>query len=76
MEKLKKLEYTVSKDGQKVPLKGKARPRLYKALFGAFWLPYFIVGIYTFIQVKTISNNSYNNNNFNFAKKHGNSSIT
>ncbi|KAL6424747.1 hypothetical protein ACFW04_010010 [Cataglyphis niger] len=49
LEKLEKLEYTVGKDGQKVPLKRNARPRLYKALFGAFWLPYFIVGIYIFI---------------------------
>ncbi|XP_029676365.1 multidrug resistance-associated protein 4-like [Formica exsecta] len=51
LEKLKKLEYTVGKDGQKVPLKGNARPRLYKALCGAFWLPYFIIGIYVFIQI-------------------------
>ncbi|XP_050461230.1 ATP-binding cassette sub-family C member 4-like isoform X2 [Cataglyphis hispanica] len=49
LEKLEKLEYTVGKDGQKVPLKRNARPRLYKALFGAFWLPYFIDGIYIFI---------------------------
>ncbi|XP_070149137.1 ATP-binding cassette sub-family C member 4 [Polyergus mexicanus] len=51
LEKLKKLEYTVGKDGQKVPLKGNTRPRLYKALFGAFWLPYFIIGIYIFILI-------------------------
>lgn len=50
LEKLKKLEYTVSKDGQKVPLKRNARPKLYKALFRAFWLPYVIIGIYLFSQ--------------------------
>ncbi|KAL6254636.1 hypothetical protein P5V15_013943 [Pogonomyrmex californicus] len=50
LEKLKNLEYTVGKDGQKVPLKKNARPRLYKAIFYAFWLPYFIIGIYSFIQ--------------------------
>ncbi|XP_070149139.1 ATP-binding cassette sub-family C member 4-like isoform X2 [Polyergus mexicanus] len=55
LEKLKKLEYTVDKDGQKVPLKRNTRPRLYKALFGAFWLPYFIIGIYIFIQGWIIS---------------------
>ncbi|GAB1868440.1 Multidrug resistance-associated protein 4-like [Camponotus japonicus] len=50
LQKLKKLEYTVGKDGQKVPLKKNIRPKLYKALFGAFWLPYAIIGIYIFIQ--------------------------
>ncbi|XP_036142954.1 multidrug resistance-associated protein 4 isoform X2 [Monomorium pharaonis] len=50
LDKLKNLEYTVGKDGQKVPLKRNARPRLYKAIFNAFWLPYFIIGIYQFIQ--------------------------
>lgn len=63
LEKLKKLEYTVGKDGQKVPLKGNARPRLYKALCGAFWLPYFIIGIYVFIQVKTISKKKHQMHN-------------
>ncbi|XP_014467785.1 PREDICTED: multidrug resistance-associated protein 4-like [Dinoponera quadriceps] len=51
LEKLKKLEYTVGKDGQKVPLKKNGRPRLYKAIFRAFWLPYFITGIYSIIQL-------------------------
>ncbi|XP_072762869.1 ATP-binding cassette sub-family C member 4 [Anoplolepis gracilipes] len=50
LERLQKLEYTVGKDGQKVPLKENARPKLYKALFHAFWLPYVIIGIYIFIQ--------------------------
>lgn len=50
LQKLKKLEYTLGKDGQKVPLKKNVRPKLYKALFGAFWLPYAIIGIYIFIQ--------------------------
>ncbi|XP_029164634.1 multidrug resistance-associated protein 4-like isoform X2 [Nylanderia fulva] len=51
LEKLKNLEFTVSKDGQKVPLKKNARPRLYKALFRAFWLPYAMIGIFLFSQV-------------------------
>ncbi|XP_036147849.1 multidrug resistance-associated protein 4 [Monomorium pharaonis] len=50
LDKLRTLEYTVGKDRQKVPLKRNARPRLYKAIFNAFWLPYFIIGIYQFIQ--------------------------
>ncbi|EZA62697.1 Multidrug resistance-associated protein [Ooceraea biroi] len=50
LEKLKKLEYTVTKDGQKKPLKKNDRPKLYKAIFRAFWLPYSIVGIFVFIQ--------------------------
>ncbi|XP_071570690.1 ATP-binding cassette subfamily C member 4-like isoform X2 [Temnothorax nylanderi] len=50
LDKLKNLEYTENKDGQKVPLKKNARPRLYKAIFNAFWLPYFIIGICLFIQ--------------------------
>ncbi|XP_036143534.1 multidrug resistance-associated protein 4 isoform X2 [Monomorium pharaonis] len=50
LDKLKNLEYTVGKDGQRVPLKENARPRLYKAIFNAFWLPYFIIGFYQFIQ--------------------------
>ncbi|XP_011259351.2 multidrug resistance-associated protein 4 [Camponotus floridanus] len=49
LQKLKKLEYTVDKNGQKMPLKKNVRPKLYKALFGAFWLPYAIIGIYIFI---------------------------
>jgi hypothetical protein len=51
LQKLKKLEYTVTKDGDKTPLKKDSRPKLYKALFRAFWLPYFIIGIFVFIQV-------------------------
>ncbi|XP_071557590.1 ATP-binding cassette subfamily C member 4-like [Temnothorax nylanderi] len=54
LDKLKNLEYTVGKDGQKVPLKENARPRLYKAIFNAFWLPYFIIGIGTLIQVSVV----------------------
>ncbi|XP_036147821.1 multidrug resistance-associated protein 4 [Monomorium pharaonis] len=54
LDKLKNLEYTVGKDGQKVPLKRNARPRLYKAIFNAFWLPYFIIGIYQFIQCSIV----------------------
>ncbi|XP_039312480.1 multidrug resistance-associated protein 4-like isoform X1 [Solenopsis invicta] len=54
LDKLKKLEYTVGKDGEKVPLKRNARPRLYKAICKAFWLPYFIIGIYLFIQCSII----------------------
>ncbi|XP_012230272.1 ATP-binding cassette subfamily C member 4-like [Linepithema humile] len=50
LEKLQKLEYTVGKDGQKVPLKN-ARPRLYKALVRAFWVPHLVVGIIIFIQI-------------------------
>ncbi|XP_011701007.1 PREDICTED: multidrug resistance-associated protein 4-like isoform X2 [Wasmannia auropunctata] len=49
LDKLKNLEYAMSKDGQKVPLKKNVRPRLYKAICNAFWLPYFIIGIYSFI---------------------------
>ncbi|KAL0104962.1 hypothetical protein PUN28_016536 [Cardiocondyla obscurior] len=52
--KLKNLEYTVGKDGQKVPLKKVARPKLYKAIFKAFWLPYFIIGVYTMIQCSVV----------------------
>ncbi|XP_011149209.1 multidrug resistance-associated protein 4-like [Harpegnathos saltator] len=51
LAKLKKVEYTVGKDGQKVLLKKNYRPRLYKAIFCAFWLPYFIAGIFLTIQV-------------------------
>ncbi|XP_032678118.1 multidrug resistance-associated protein 4-like [Odontomachus brunneus] len=50
LEKLKKLEYTVRKDGQKVPLKKNDRPRLYKAILRAFWLPYFIIGLFQLVQ--------------------------
>ncbi|XP_036143719.1 multidrug resistance-associated protein 4 isoform X2 [Monomorium pharaonis] len=53
LDKLKNLEYTMGKDGQKVLLK-KDRPRLYKAIFNAFWLPYFIIGVYQFIQCSII----------------------
>ncbi|XP_011705629.1 PREDICTED: multidrug resistance-associated protein 4-like [Wasmannia auropunctata] len=48
---LDKLKYIVCKDGQKVSLKKDARPKLYKAIFKAFWLPYFILGIFAFIEV-------------------------
>jgi len=41
----------VAKDGNKTPLKKNSRPRLYKALFRAFWLPYMAIGIFVFIQV-------------------------
>ncbi|XP_011701755.1 PREDICTED: multidrug resistance-associated protein 4-like, partial [Wasmannia auropunctata] len=51
---LDKLEYTMSKAGQKVPLKKNARPRLYKAICNAFWLPYFIVIFCTFIQSSVV----------------------
>ncbi|XP_071557592.1 ATP-binding cassette subfamily C member 4-like isoform X2 [Temnothorax nylanderi] len=54
LDKLKNLEYTVDKDGQKVPLKKNARPRLYKAIFNAFWLPYFIIGIGILIQCSVV----------------------
>lgn len=54
LDKLKHLEYILGKDGQKMPLKKDARPRLYKAIFNAFWLPYFIIGIYQFIQCSVI----------------------
>ncbi|XP_036142951.1 multidrug resistance-associated protein 4-like isoform X2 [Monomorium pharaonis] len=54
LDKLKNLEFTMSKDGQKVPLKGDARPRLYKAIFNAFWLPCFIIGVYQFIPYSII----------------------
>ncbi|XP_036143536.1 multidrug resistance-associated protein 4-like isoform X2 [Monomorium pharaonis] len=54
LDKLKNLEYTMGKDGQKVPLKRDVRPRLYKAIFNAFWLPYFIIGVYEFIQCSII----------------------
>ncbi|XP_036142952.1 multidrug resistance-associated protein 4-like [Monomorium pharaonis] len=50
LDKLKNLEFTMGKDGQKVPLKRDVRPRLYKAIFNAFWLSYFIIGVYQFIQ--------------------------
>ncbi|XP_011704878.1 PREDICTED: multidrug resistance-associated protein 4-like, partial [Wasmannia auropunctata] len=51
---LNKLKYIVGKDGQKVPLKKDARPRLYKAIFKAFWLPYFAIGIFAFIECSVI----------------------
>ncbi|XP_011701753.1 PREDICTED: multidrug resistance-associated protein 4-like [Wasmannia auropunctata] len=54
LEKLKNLEYTVSKNKQKMPLKKSVRPKLYRAIFKAFWLPYFIIGIFTFIQSSVI----------------------
>ncbi|XP_011701011.1 PREDICTED: multidrug resistance-associated protein 4-like, partial [Wasmannia auropunctata] len=44
----------MSKDGWRVPLKNNVRPRLYKAICNAFWLPYFIIGIYSFIQCSVI----------------------
>ncbi|XP_073368124.1 LOW QUALITY PROTEIN: multidrug resistance-associated protein 4 [Mycetomoellerius zeteki] len=56
LNKLKNLEYTIGKrkDGQKVLLKKNVRPRLYKAVLKTFWLPYFIIGICTFIQCSVI----------------------
>ncbi|KAG5343400.1 MRP4 protein, partial [Acromyrmex heyeri] len=42
---LKNLEYVMGKNGQKVPLKKESRPKLYKAVYKTFWLPYFIIGI-------------------------------
>ncbi|KYN05541.1 Multidrug resistance-associated protein 4 [Cyphomyrmex costatus] len=51
LDKLRNLEYTVGKDGQKVPLKKNARPKLYKAIVKTFWIPYLIIGICVFIQV-------------------------
>ncbi|XP_011877750.1 PREDICTED: multidrug resistance-associated protein 4-like isoform X2 [Vollenhovia emeryi] len=54
LDKLKNLEYTVGKDGQKVPLKRDVRPRLYKAIVNAFWLPYFIIGTFVFIQCNVV----------------------
>ncbi|XP_071628428.1 ATP-binding cassette subfamily C member 4-like [Temnothorax longispinosus] len=54
VDKLKNLKYTVGRDGQKVLLKKNVRPRLYKAIFSAFWLPYFIIGIYTLIQCNVV----------------------
>ncbi|XP_071641737.1 ATP-binding cassette subfamily C member 4-like isoform X2 [Temnothorax longispinosus] len=54
LDKLKNLEYTENKDGLKVPLKENARPKLYKAIFNAFWLPYFIIGIWLFIQCSVV----------------------
>ncbi|EGI64849.1 hypothetical protein G5I_06698 [Acromyrmex echinatior] len=41
LDKLKNLEYIVGKNGQKVPLKKKSRPKLYKAVYKIFWLPIF-----------------------------------
>ncbi|KAG5331515.1 MRP4 protein, partial [Acromyrmex charruanus] len=54
LDKLKNLEYTLGKDGQKVSLKKNVRPRLYKAIFKVFWLPYMIIGICVFIQCSVI----------------------
>ncbi|KYQ56410.1 Multidrug resistance-associated protein 4, partial [Trachymyrmex zeteki] len=54
LDKLKNLEYIVGKDGQKVPLKKKSRPKLYKAVYKTFWLPYFIIGICSFIQCSVV----------------------
>ncbi|XP_011877743.1 PREDICTED: multidrug resistance-associated protein 4-like [Vollenhovia emeryi] len=50
LDKLKNLDYTMSKNGQVVLLKKDVRPRLYKAIYKAFWLPYSINGIYLFIE--------------------------
>ncbi|KYN28009.1 Multidrug resistance-associated protein 4 [Trachymyrmex cornetzi] len=54
LDKLKNLEYVVGKDGQKVPLKKESRPKLYKAVLRTFWLPYFIIGIGSFIQCSVV----------------------
>ncbi|KAG5307336.1 MRP4 protein, partial [Acromyrmex insinuator] len=54
LDKLKNLEYTLGKDGQKVSLKKNVRPRLYKAIFKVFWLPYMTIGICVFIQCSVI----------------------
>ncbi|XP_077262946.1 LOW QUALITY PROTEIN: ATP-binding cassette subfamily C member 4-like [Temnothorax americanus] len=54
LDKLKNLKYTVDKDGQKVSLKKNVRPRLYKAIFNAFWWPYFIIGIGMLIQCSVV----------------------
>ncbi|KAG5324835.1 MRP4 protein, partial [Pseudoatta argentina] len=54
LDKLKNLEYVVGKNGQKVPLKKESRPKLYKAVYKTFWLPYFIIGICSFIQCSVV----------------------
>ncbi|XP_012058534.1 PREDICTED: multidrug resistance-associated protein 4-like [Atta cephalotes] len=54
LDKLKNLEYVMGKNGQKVPLKKESHPKLYKAVYKTFWLPYFIIGICSFIQCSVV----------------------